>query len=392
MPGRDLLWLASLSFLCACPDDARRAVVDASAPDIEEADEAGTDDSLTDPGDEAEDASADAEPAIEYPEEPPLYRSGSRLKALRLVPESGEPLFMGWFDTEIGEPCEFVVTSAGDRCIPGTRHWTDFNTYFSDDQCTSPDAFRPYEECVEESKYAWNADVVYHFMEAAPGSPTHPVYRKIPAGNPDAGACARADFSRTTTKRALPLTAFVAGTTRILPGGRFRRRVRESEDGALASVGVFDEERGVDCSIEWDDHGEAVCGGASVPVRLQRVGTGRLQLLVQRGAEGYLLGPSAVAGYEKMFAPYAVTHHDQELETPCAPVRSKSSWICAPTPPSGRCELGKVRSFAVPASEADYKTSASICWVYAPCVTQTSLQSSVSRPWPDVASFALIHE
>jgi hypothetical protein len=283
-----------------------------------------------------------------------------------------------------------VVTSTGERCIPGTQNLNASHLHFSDDQCTSPILSRPYEDCTEPSKYAWKADVAYELTEIALGST---VYMKIRDDLPDAGVCVQTSAWRSdATMRAVPLTMFVAGTTRILPGGRLRRRVRETEDGALASVGVFDEERGVDCSIAWDDRGEAVCGEASVPVRLQRVGTGRLQLLVQRGEEGYLLGPSAVAGYEWMSAPYAVTHHDQELETPCAPVRSKSSWICAPTPPSGRCELGRVRSFAVPASEADYKTSASICWVYAPCITQTSLQSSVSRPWPDVASFALIHE
>jgi hypothetical protein len=95
MPRRSLLWLTLLSFLCACQDEARRELVDAAAPDAEGEVEAGADDNLIDAGDEAEDASADAEPAIEHPEEPPLYRSGSRLKALRLVPESGEPLFMG---------------------------------------------------------------------------------------------------------------------------------------------------------------------------------------------------------------------------------------------------------------------------------------------------------
>jgi hypothetical protein len=62
-------------------------------------------------------------------------RSGARLRRHLVVPEDGEPLRTGWYDTEIAQSCSFQRTDDGRfRCTPLSA----LTSFYEDDACTRP--------------------------------------------------------------------------------------------------------------------------------------------------------------------------------------------------------------------------------------------------------------
>ncbi len=61
--------------------------------------------------------------------------SGERLRARYLISEDGAREFLGWFDNELGVPCQFWVAPSGDtRCYPAVIP----SYLFAESDCTAP--------------------------------------------------------------------------------------------------------------------------------------------------------------------------------------------------------------------------------------------------------------
>jgi len=64
-----------------------------------------------------------------------LYRSGQRLRAVVGHTPGGARTFLGWYDSQNEQRCDFLPTADGERrCLPRGGETTAF--YFGDPECT----------------------------------------------------------------------------------------------------------------------------------------------------------------------------------------------------------------------------------------------------------------
>lgn len=83
-----------------------------------------------------------------------LYKSGSRIRARVGRTTDGAQEFIGWFDSQRNEDCDFQNQRDGKRrCLP---RLVASATYFADPQCTAPLANGPV--CGSAPKYAWSPE------------------------------------------------------------------------------------------------------------------------------------------------------------------------------------------------------------------------------------------
>ncbi len=179
--------------------------------------------------------------------------SGTRLEA-RYFAAAGLPqLLAGFFDTELGDWCDFMIASDDKlRCLP--RGVPTHNQGYSsatcdgDDVLTLPDAcasasavyLRQRLECLDKAGI-WLATPY-----------AGAVYQGSPGNCSSAGAAPANSYA---IGNAVAATAFVEGTLVDLPGVcRGSLRVVEGEDGARGPFEAFDIASGAGC-----DHGSAGC-------------------------------------------------------------------------------------------------------------------------------------
>jgi hypothetical protein len=326
------------------PEEGQHDASDADAAEVAAAENAS--DRLPDAAAERADAGDATVFVPTVPDEPPFYKSGTRLRARLAVPESGPPLFLGWFDTELNESCSFLRTSDGAlRCVPETRGSPPFGIvapdgsvqppapwYYQDSACEQPLSVlvQRYERCASLSSYRRYGDPegerVFRVRPAGPSDVfalrdvgCAPIHLDASAGGNQLSS--NPPFPWTFVVEELAPARFVAGTQRTLPGGRVRRLIVEAEDGTIATTGSWDATLMEAC--DWERYqDEFVCRprsseqNASAATLPQLEGTGRLRLTTLRGPEGHLL---------------AVTGEYQDLlQGACVPKQTTGGMFCVP--------------------------------------------------------------
>jgi hypothetical protein len=184
----------------------------------------------------------------------PAFASGARLQARYAVFDDGLRRFDGWFDTEVGQPCERKVAEDGrERCLPALPYLIPFIAY-SDAECTQevlphvteacdhPDLVRvrnygaPGVECEPSARY----EVFEYGAEVE----VEAYWQLVDDGCTDLATDPEAvNRIRAYTPIKWDPTSFVAVEDRVTDSGeRIEAVVEQWEDGAHRIVGAFDRE------------------------------------------------------------------------------------------------------------------------------------------------------
>lgn len=191
------------------------------------------------------------------------YASGSRLRVVVLDGGGGAESFDGFYDTELGEPCQFRTASDGElRCLP-TPDTTLRHATFADATCATPVALLPSPACgpiVHDALVpvagSCNAFEVRAIGAALGDAPVYRMNGSCTEVQPDPG---RAPFA---LGAVAPPSAFVRATEqREDLGGGVSRRVFVGEDGSREIVGAAYTDLGSVCR----DPGEGPYAGRCAP-------------------------------------------------------------------------------------------------------------------------------
>lgn len=188
----------------------------------------------------------------------PLFESGARLRAEFWVTPDGAESFAGFFDAELGVRCVVRRSTDGElRCSPRDVLQT---TAFADSDCTIPVALLDQGPQGAQHLMSGDAGQVCTFDEAVT------IFQRGAEGE---GQLFGRDGARCEPIPWLPAARYVEAGPELLPdrfvpvddvqrvgSGRIVREVRRAGDGALMTVGAFDQVRGV---------GTAVSGLVDVP-------------------------------------------------------------------------------------------------------------------------------
>jgi hypothetical protein len=124
--------LVSLSLVIACsslPEDD--FVEPAPTPGVDRGGRGGGG------GGDGEQLEGDTDGGVPIPDGPPVYASGTRLKARWAETEDGYRAFVGWHDAERKGDCRIVTAADGKRrCLPADS--LQMGSRFSDASCTKP--------------------------------------------------------------------------------------------------------------------------------------------------------------------------------------------------------------------------------------------------------------
>jgi hypothetical protein len=161
------------------------------------------------------------------------FQDGSRLKAVYGRIDGAPPVFMNWYDTELGVDCRFIDVGLPDRlvCFPsgatgntnGPTFFADSTSLFGDSACTQPIVNAAFAPCATRffpttPQQADRCGTLERLFDVGPAIPRDPVglYRIDPSGT---GACQAATASDVDTYLELhalgaeiPIDSLVSGT------------------------------------------------------------------------------------------------------------------------------------------------------------------------------------
>jgi hypothetical protein len=332
--------------LVACDSDhrAQRDPADDEGVDSEVVEQIDAAAPLASDAEIAAEGAVDAEqPAPSFPDEAPLYRSGTRLRARLLVSEVGAPWFVGWYDSELKEDCSFTRNGGFGSyerwtCLPGAvAEVACYNDHcFLDAECMTPVTMLVEgSPCAPSSRYqrlSWSQDV-YEVDAQLDGR--NEVYERVYQNAvstclPKAVSAFSASFPRLPrhiVAEPVSLSRFVGAGERIPAGGDSSRTVVEGEDGVIHTTGLFSPSSISACAwqnargaaVNPQEADEYLCQSVppnTVRARLHRTGNERLQRQELRTESGYLLA--------------VLNFFDRELQVPCEPVDTSSGFRCLP--------------------------------------------------------------
>lgn len=174
------------------------------------------------------------------------FGSGTRLAARYYAADGMPPIFAGFFDTELGVECDFVLASDDEwRCLPRSAA-TIGHLGWADTGCTK-DVYRLSTACADQPAYL---RVVLECRDKFAVHEAVPHTGETHYGTPDScsGGSVVSDVDAFTAGAEVPATSFVAGTPRDLPGVcDAGLRIIEATDGAFGPLEVFDVASGAAC-------------------------------------------------------------------------------------------------------------------------------------------------
>jgi hypothetical protein len=163
---------------------------------------------------------------------PPVYVSGSRLRAVRVTSDQGGDQFSWFHDTQLDLDCVFALGTDGQpHCLPAIG---TVASYYADAACTTPVAYGPpiaaLGSCDHPMRYATSYSAPGIFTVYQLGAAwTGPVFLS-------SGTCGTATLETGSPVYLVgpiePPTTFVGGTETIVPQGRLSYVEIEGEDGS----------------------------------------------------------------------------------------------------------------------------------------------------------------
>jgi hypothetical protein len=191
------------------------------------------------------------------------YGSGERIKVRVQRSESGPELFVGFFDSELEQPCSFVRLSDEElHCVPELPMGLTLLGY-ADDECTTP-VYEASAECGLEglelfrrsSRGECRDEVEVHRLVAAQTSVT--LHQGSAGADCEVGMVVDASPQLFVAEEVADPSLFVSGVQYDLPSaGEMTIRLTESDDGAFGPVSLVDVSLGIVCDSGFSEEPQA---------------------------------------------------------------------------------------------------------------------------------------